>query len=99
MSETETKTETNLEVNDDRGNRKKLVGNVVSDKMDKSVVVSIESLKKHALYGKYLKRRIKYLAHDENNECKKGDRVSIIECRPMSSRKRWRIEEVMEKAK
>ncbi|MCK4739604.1 MAG: 30S ribosomal protein S17 [Deltaproteobacteria bacterium] len=78
---------------------KVLIGSVLSEKMDKTVVVSIERLKKHARYGKYLKRRIKYMAHDENNECKCGDKVAIVQSRPLSSRKRWRVKEIVEKAK
>ena len=78
---------------------KVLIGNVLSEKMDKTVVVSIERLKKHPFYGKYLKRSIKYMAHDEKNECKLGDKVAIVESRPLSSRKRWRVKEIVEKAK
>ena len=82
-----------------RGRRKALTGSVLSDKMDKTVVVSIERLTKHPLYGKYVKKRVKFMAHDEKNECKSGDRVVIVESRPMSSKKRWRVEKVLEKAK
>ncbi len=81
------------------GLKKTLVGTVVSKSMDKSVIVSIETLKKHPLYGKYLKRRVKYMAHDEANECNANDKVSIIQCRPISKRKNWRVGEVLEKAK
>ena len=79
--------------------RKEFEGHVVSDKMDKTVVVGIDQLTKHPLYGKYLNRRVKYVAHDENNECGAGDRVRIVECRPISKSKRWIVKEVLEKAK
>ncbi|MFN3406272.1 MAG: 30S ribosomal protein S17 [Caldimicrobium sp.] len=81
------------------GGRKELIGTVVSDKMDKTVVVMVESLVKHPLYGKYVKKRKKYMAHDENNSCKMGDRVLIEETRPLSKRKRWRVKEIIERAK
>ncbi|TAN62439.1 30S ribosomal protein S17 [bacterium] len=67
--------------------------------MDKTVVVAVESLTKHPLYGKYVKKRVKYMAHDEKNECGAGDKVLISETRPMSKLKRWRVKEIMEKAK
>jgi len=79
--------------------RKNMIGRVVGGKMDKTVVVSVETLKKHPLYGKYVKRRVKFLAHDEKNECGAGDKVVISETRPLSKNKRWRVKEVMEKAK
>ncbi|WP_022855889.1 MULTISPECIES: 30S ribosomal protein S17 [Thermodesulfobacterium] len=79
--------------------KKSFIGTVVSDKMDKTVVVMVETLVKHPLYGKYIKRRKKYMAHDENNECKIGDKVLIEETRPLSRRKRWRVREIIEKAK
>ncbi len=81
------------------GLKKTLVGTVVSKSMDKSVTVSIETLKKHPLYGKYLKRRVRYMAHDETNECNANDKVSIIQCRPISKRKNWRVGKVLERAK
>lgn len=81
------------------GKRKELIGVIVSDKMDKTVVVMVESLIKHPLYGKYIKKRKKYMAHDENNRCKIGDRVLIEETRPLSKRKRWRVKEILERAK
>lgn len=81
------------------GRRKTFIGTVVSDKMDKTVVVMVETLVKHPLYGKYIKRRKKYMAHDENNECKIGDKVLIEETRPLSRRKRWRVREILERAK
>jgi small subunit ribosomal protein S17 len=79
--------------------RKTLVGKVVSDKMDKTVVVAIEDSVKHPMYGKIVKRTVKYKAHDENNECGIGDRVRIMETRPLSKDKRWRLVEIIEKAK
>ena len=83
----------------ERANRKVRVGNVVSDKMDKTVVVLIETSKKHPLYKKIVKKSFKLKAHDENNECKEGDRVKITETRPLSKDKRWRVVEIIEKAK
>lgn len=82
-----------------RNTRKTREGLVVSDKMDKTVVVSVEDRVKHALYGKVLRRTNKLKAHDETNQCGIGDRVVIMETRPMSASKRWRIVEVLEKAK
>ncbi len=83
-----------------RTQKKTLVGNVLSSgKMAKTVVVSIERLTKHPFYGKYVKRRVKYKAHDEKNECNAGDKVMIVETRPLSSTKRWRVKEILEKAK
>jgi small subunit ribosomal protein S17 len=82
----------------ERGIRKTLIGTVYSDKMDKTVVVMIERLVKHPRYKKYVKRRAKYKAHDETNECNTGDTVSIIETRPLSREKRWRVKEVIRKA-
>jgi len=75
-----------------------LIGTVCSDKMDKTVVVRIERLVKHARYKKYVKRGAKYKAHDEKNECHMGDTVSIIETRPLSREKRWRVKEIIKKA-
>lgn len=81
------------------GRRKQFIGTVVSDKMDKTVVVMVETLVKHPLYGKYVKRRKKYMAHDENNECRVGDKVLIEETRPLSRRKRWRVRQILERGK
>ena len=81
----------------DRGNKKEIVGVVVSDKMDKTVVVKVDSIVKHPVYKKYIKRRAKYKAHDELNSCGIGDKVLIVECRPLSRDKRWRVREVLEK--
>lgn len=86
-------------MSDVKRDRKTLSGTVVSAAMDKTVVVSIENLKKHPRYGKYVKNAVKYKAHDENNDCKVSDKVSIIECRPLSKDKNWRIKEVLERAK
>ncbi len=75
----------------ERGRRKVMTGKVVSDKMDKTVVVSIERLVKHAEYGKYVRRRNRFKVHDEKNECKVGDVVRFMETRPLSKDKRWRL--------
>lgn len=83
----------------DRNLRKTRVGLVTSDKMDKTIVVSIVDNVKHLLYGKIVKRTYKLKAHDENNECKVGDRVRVMETRPLSKDKRWRLVEIIEKAK
>ena len=83
----------------ERNRRKAREGLVVSDKMDKTVVVSVEDRVKHALYGKVLRRTSKLKAHDEQNQCGIGDRVLIMETRPLSATKRWRVVEVLEKAK
>jgi small subunit ribosomal protein S17 len=83
----------------ERNARKVREGLVVSDKMDKTVVVSVEDRVKHAMYGKVLRRTSKYKAHDENNECGIGDRVLLMETRPLSATKRWRVIEILEKAK
>jgi small subunit ribosomal protein S17 len=83
----------------DRNYRKTRIGKVVSDKMDKTIVVAIETLVRHPLYGKSVKRTTKFKAHDENNECKIGDRVRIMETRPLSKEKRWRLVEIIERAK
>ncbi|WP_047047637.1 30S ribosomal protein S17 [Vibrio mexicanus] len=74
-------------------------GRVISDKMDKSIVVSIERMVKHPIYGKFVKRTTKVHAHDENNECGLGDKVEIAECRPLSKTKSWTLVKVLEKAK
>ena len=75
-----------------------IVGRVVSDKMDKTVSVAIERLIKHPVYGKYIRRTTKVLAHDANNECKQGDRVTIAECKPISKNKSWSVVDVVERA-
>ena len=84
---------------EERTLRKVRVGMVVSDKMDKTVVVAIEDNVKHPVYGKIIKRTLKVHAHDENNECGVGDKVRIMETRPLSKTKRWRLVEKVEKAK
>jgi small subunit ribosomal protein S17 len=76
-----------------------LTGKVVSNKMDKTIAVSVERLVKHPMYGKYVRRTTKLLAHDESNECKEGDTVSIKPCRPMSRRKSWVLVRVVERAR
>ncbi|MGO4256127.1 30S ribosomal protein S17 [Marmoricola sp. RAF53] len=86
-------------VTQDRTRRKVREGLVVSDKMDKTVVVTVEDRVKHALYGKVMRRSSKLKAHDENNECGIGDRVLLMETRPLSATKRWRVVEILEKAK
>ena len=83
----------------ERNLRKTRVGKVVSDKMDKTIVVAIEDSVKHPLYKKIIKRTVKFKAHDENNECRIGDKVKITETRPLSKDKCWRIAEIIEKAK
>ena len=82
-----------------RGNRKTKVGKVVSAKMDKSIVVGVERLVKHAIYGKYHRKTSKFMAHDQDNQAGEGDTVLIMEARPMSRRKRWRLVKIIEKAK
>ena len=80
----------------ERGNRKTQVGIVVSDKMEKTAVVKVDRLVKHPVYNKYIKRSAKYKAHDEENTAKIGDRVVIVETRPMSKDKRWKIRQIIE---
>ena len=82
-----------------RNERKTRIGKVVSDKMDKTIVVAIEELVQHKLYKKSVKRTVKFKAHDENNEAQVGDRVQIMETRPLSREKRWRLVKIVEKAK
>ncbi len=79
-------------------NRKTRVGIVVSNKMDKTVVVAVETLVKHPKFSKYIKRTKRFFAHDANNECSIGDKVKIVETRPLSKNKRWRVIEVLKKA-
>jgi small subunit ribosomal protein S17 len=81
----------------ERGNRKTQVGVVVSDKMQKTVVVRVSHLVKHTEYNKYIKRSVKYKAHDETNTCRIGDKVQIIETRPLSKDKRWKVKHVLER--
>ncbi|MCD7864444.1 MAG: 30S ribosomal protein S17 [Clostridiales bacterium] len=84
---------------EERNLRKTRVGKVVSDKMDKTIVVAVEYRVRHPLYGKIVKRTYKLKAHDENNACGIGDKVRVMETRPLSKEKRWRLVEIMEKAK
>jgi len=84
---------------EERNLRKTRVGKVVSDKMDKTIVVAVEDNVRHPLYNKIVKRTYKLKAHDENNECGVGDKVRVMETRPLSKEKRWRLVEIMEKAK
>jgi small subunit ribosomal protein S17 len=87
------------EQNTERNARKVREGIVVSDKMDKTVVVTVEDRVKHALYGKVMRRTSRLKAHDENNDCGTGDRVLLMETRPLSATKRWRVVEILERAK
>ena len=82
----------------ERGNRKSQIGVVVSDKMDKTVVVRIDRLVKHSVYNKYIKRSAKYKAHDSDNSCKVGDRVLIVETRPLSKDKCWKVRQIIDKS-
>lgn len=84
---------------DDRGMRKVRVGTVVSDRMDKTVVVAVERTIRHPLYKRTIKRTTKFMAHDEENQAKVGDKVRLMETRPLSKRKRWRVVEIVERAK
>ena len=83
----------------ERGRRKTRVGTVISNKMDKSIVVGEERKIKHPIYGKFFRKTSKFMAHDEKNEANIGDKVLIMETRPLSRRKRWRLVEIVEKAK
>ncbi|MBT8190825.1 MAG: 30S ribosomal protein S17 [Bacteroidia bacterium] len=82
-----------------KSNRKQIVGLVTSTKMDKSITVSVERKLRHPIYGKFVKKSKKFLAHDEKNSCNEGDTVRIIESRPLSRRKRWKLVEIVERAK
>ena len=84
---------------EERNLRKVMIGTVVSNKMDKTVVVAVETSEKHKIYGKVQKRTYKLKAHDEKNECQEGDKVKVMETRPLSKDKRWRLVNVLEKAK
>jgi small subunit ribosomal protein S17 len=79
-------------------NRRVLVGEVVSTKMDKTIAVRVDRQVAHPIYGKYVRKSTKFLAHDEGNECKEGDTVAIEECRPLSKRKSWRLQKIIERA-
>jgi small subunit ribosomal protein S17 len=82
-----------------KSRKKEFIGNVKSDKMDKTIVVTVETLALHPLYKKYVKRVKKIKAHDEKNDAKIGDRVRVIECRPLSKEKHWKLVEILERAK
>lgn len=84
---------------EERNRRKERIGVVVSNKMQKSITVAVERRVKHPMYGKFTKKTSKFIAHDENQECNIGDTVRIMETRPMSKRKRWRLVSILEKAK
>ncbi len=84
---------------EERNLRKERTGQVISDKMDKSIVVSVQRKVKHPIYGKFIRKSTRFMAHDEKNECGIGDTVKIMETRPLSKRKRWRLVEILEKAK
>lgn len=88
-----------VQLETERNARKERIGRVVSDKMDKSITVAIERKVKHPKYGKFMKKTTKLMAHDEKNECGIGDTVKIMETRPLSKNKRWRLLEIIEKAK
>ncbi len=83
----------------ERNLRKERIGTVVSAKMDKTIVVTVETKEPHPLYGKFMQKTTRFHAHDEKNECNEGDRVRIMETRPLSKSKRWRLVEIIEKAK
>ena len=83
----------------ERGRRQALTGTVVSDKMDKTVVVAVERTYMHRLYHRYVRNTSRYAAHDESNQCNVGDRVVIVSSRPLSKSKRWRVREIVERAK
>jgi small subunit ribosomal protein S17 len=88
-----------IEMKDIRGKRKTRVGEVVSDKMDKTITVAVKRRVKHQVYGKYISRTTKLMVHDDKNECHEGDTVKVMETRPFSRNKRWRLVEVIEKRK
>ena len=88
-----------IEMNVIRGKRKTRVGEVVSDKMDKTITIAVERRVKHPVYGKYISRTTKLMVHDDKNECHEGDTVKIMETRPLSRNKRWRLVEIIEKRK
>jgi small subunit ribosomal protein S17 len=83
----------------ERNSRKERIGVVVSNKMDSSIVVAVQRKVKHAMYGKFMKKTSKFMAHDSENQCDIGDTVKIMEIRPLSKRKRWRLVEIIEKVK
>lgn len=83
----------------DRGNKRTIKGLVIQNKMDKTVVVRVETRSKHPMFHKYLRRHTKYKAHDATNSCNIGDMVTIVESRPLSREKRWRVQEILERAR
>jgi small subunit ribosomal protein S17 len=83
----------------ERNMRKEIIGRVSSSKMDKSITVVVEQKQKHPIYGKFVSKTTKFMAHDENNECGEGDTVRIMSTRPLSKNKRWRLVEIVERAK
>ena len=87
------------EMKESRSKRKIRTGEVVSDKMDKSITIAVSRRVKHPVYGKYISKTSKLMAHDEKNECHEGDTVKVMETRPLSSKKRWRLVEVVERKK
>lgn len=86
------------EAQDNTRERRTVTGRVISSKMDKTVSIAVERLVKHPVYGKYIRRTSKFLAHDEGNDCREGDIVAVAECRPFSKRKAWRVVNVIERA-
>jgi small subunit ribosomal protein S17 len=84
---------------EERASRKEIIGKVLKNKMEKSIVVSVERKVQHPMYGKFVKKTSTFMAHDEKNECNVGDTVQIMETRPMSKNKRWRLVNIIEKAK
>jgi len=84
--------------NGGRGLPKFLEGYVVSDKMNKSAIIEVTTFRKHAAYGKYVKRSKRYMVHDEVNQCREGDRIRVVECRPLSKNKRWRLSSIIDRA-
>ncbi len=103
MEQTEEHTEEDIDEQDesvvDRNDRKERIGVVESDKMDKSITVSVRRQMKHPMYGKYLERSSTFMAHDEENEAREGDTVRVMETRPISKNKRWRLVDIIERAK
>lgn len=99
MSDTVTHNEQQEQQGPERNLRKQRTGVVTSDKMNKSVTVLVERRLRHPIYGKFVKKTRKFMAHDEQNECGVGDKVRIMETRPLSKNKRWRVVEILEKAK
>jgi small subunit ribosomal protein S17 len=89
----------NMEVVDAKKNKKQRIGIVTSNKMDKTITISVQRKLRHPIYGKFVKKSKKFMAHDEKNECNEGDTVRIIESRPLSAKKRWKLVEILERAK